>query len=612
MRPTRSKEASNINPNLPHVDGRYARFADHIDDFVSGFEDYAKFLLKRGKDPKAGDIFASFAGLPVRKVVRATRFYSMLLQRLKNNRTMDDGVIWSAQADFIARLAEWDRDTDVFWPLQRAERAALLALNVPHFVSPSDKNEIRDAAGFSMRLGETTGIARARARMSRFDENEIGWQIEVIKENTKSLSKSRDAPASPTRLVERPDTAALPTKKTFIAEADKIADELSRYAIRRGPGAAWIGIDWLGDADVFQLVCLGSDLYNGASGISVFLAAHAAVTGHRDSADLARAGVARLRKNLKSRSVARMARSMGVGGATGLGSVVYALAVMSKCLRDDDLFADAHVAAELITDGLIAADKQLDVIGGSAGAILCLLRLYRDSRSEDVLKRAIKCGEHLIAQSRLGSEGRRSWVGQGAGKQALNGMSHGAAGFAFALASLSSATGREEFAKAASECIAFENSSYDADRNNWPDLRGEGQPSWPCQWCHGAPGIGLARIAMVKRGGMDPKILANDIRNAIEGTARGWPGGVDTLCCGTLGSIEFFCEAGITLGRDDLRDLASRRLSAVLETAASTGDYRWNSGKRQFNLGLFRGLAGVGYTSLRLADGSLPNVIIWE
>ena len=55
--------------------------------------------------------------------------------------------------------------------------------------------------------------------------------------------------------------------------------------------------------------------------------------------------------------------------------------------------------------------------------------------------------------------------------------------------------GRDEFAKAASECIAFENSSYDAERNNWPDLRGDGEPAWPCQWCHGAPGIGLARIA---------------------------------------------------------------------------------------------------------------------
>jgi lantibiotic modifying enzyme len=117
---------------------------------------------------------------------------------------------------------------------------------------------------------------------------------------------------------------------------------------------------------------------------------------------------------------------------------------------------------------------------------------------------------------------------------------------------------------------------------------------------------------MAKRAGIDPEKLASDIRNAVEGATKGWPGTVDTLCCGTLGSVEFFCEAGSALGRDDLRELASRRLAAVLETAATTGDYRWNSGKREFNLGLFRGLAGVGYTSLRQVDASLPNVIIWE
>ncbi|MGC2823889.1 MAG: type 2 lanthipeptide synthetase LanM family protein [Pseudolabrys sp.] len=613
MRPAKSKEASNTNPNLPYVDGVYAKFADHIDDFVSGFEDYAKFLLRQSRDPKWGDMYEGFAGIPVRKVIRATRFYSMLLQRLKNHRTMDDGVIWSAQADFIARLAEWDKSSDVLWPLQRAERSALLALNVPHFFSPSDENDIRDATGHSIRIGAESGLSRARARVQDFDEREIDWQIEVISQNTTALSKS-NAPivAGQTKLAERSGITVPPTKTFFIAEADKIAEDLSRYAIRRGPGAAWIGLDCLGDAEVFQLVCLGPDLYNGVSGIAVFLAAHAAGTGRQSSAELARAGVAHLRKNLKGRNTARMARSLGVGGATGLGSIVYALAVMSKLLHDDGLLADAHVAAELFIDDLIRADKQLDVVGGSAGAILCLLRLYRDSKSVDVLNRAIKCGEHLIAQSRLGPEGRRSWVGQGFGKQALNGMSHGAAGFAYALASLSAAAGREEFAQAASECIAFENSSYDANRNNWPDLRGEGQPSWPCQWCHGAPGIGLARIAMIKRGVADPEILANDIRNAVEGTTRGWPGAVDTLCCGTLGSVEFFCEASSALRSDDLRELASRRLAAVLETAASKGDYRWNSGKRQFNLGLFRGLAGVGYTSLRQADGSLPNVIIWE
>ena len=614
MRPAKSKEVGKTTPNLPHIDGRYAKFGDYIDDFIAGFEDYAKFLLHQSRDAKQGGLFDGFTGVPVRKVIRATRFYYMLLQRLKNHRTMDDGVVWSAQTDFIARLADWEKDSDPLWPLQQAERSALVALNVPHFVSPSDGNEIRDATGISIHTEATSGMDRARARVQSFDEQDIAWQITVITQNTSSLPRSAGPPA---RGVERKQPShsevdVAPTKEVFVAEADKIAEELSRYAIRRGPGAAWIGLDWLGDSEVFQLVCLGPELYNGVSGIAVFLAAHAALTGCKSSGELALAGMSHLRKNLRGRNAARMARSLGIGGATGLGSIVYALTVMSKSLHDDDLLADAHVAAELFTDDLIAADKQLDVMGGSAGAILGLLRLYRDTQSSDVLKRAIKCGEYLLRQPRVGPEGHRGWSGQGSGPHGLNGMSHGAAGFAYALASLSAATGRDEFAKAASECIAFENLSYDAERSNWPDLRGDGEPGWPCQWCHGAPGIGLARIAMTKRGGLDSKLLATDIRNALVGVERGWPGPLDTLCCGALGSIEFFCEAGSALGRSDLRELASRRLMSLLEAATSTGDYRWNSGNRQFNLGLFRGLAGVGYTSLRQVDGSLPNVIIWE
>jgi lantibiotic modifying enzyme len=292
------------------------------------------------------------------------------------------------------------------------------------------------------------------------------------------------------------------------------------------------------------------------------------------------------------------------------------LAVMAKLLRDESLLADAQLTVELFTDDLIAADRLLDVLAGSAGAILALLRFYRDNHSADALRRAIKCGEHLLAQPRIGADGHRSWVPQGTGERPLNGMSHGAAGFAYALACLGAAAGREDFAAAAAECIALEDSRFDPERSNWPDLRGDDEPTFPCQWCHGAPGIGLARIAMRKRlagnGERDDALLTTDISKALAGVERGWPNHVDTMCCGTLGSIEFCCEAAGALGRDDLLNLAARRMLAVIESAAITGDYRFNVGKRQFNLGLFRGLAGIGYTCLRQADPSLPNILIWE
>jgi hypothetical protein len=53
-------------------------------------------------------------------------------------------------------------------------------------------------------------------------------------------------------------------------------------------------------------------------------------------------------------------------------------------------------------------------------------------------------------------------------------------------------------------------------------------------------------------------------------------------------------------------------MMAIMETALATGDYRWNAGSSRFNLGLFRGLAGAGYTVLRRADDSLPNILIWN
>ena len=244
----KKKEAGKAIPNLPHIGGCYAKFGDHIDDFVSGFEDYAKFLWNYSKGPGQGGLFDGFAAAQVRKVVRHTRFYYMLLHRLKDHRSMDDGVMWSAQADFLARLVDWEKDIDPMWPLQRAERSTFLALNVPHFVSASDGNEIRDVTAVSVCTNAPSGMDRARARVEALNEQSIAYQVEVIRQNTSTLSTSTAPAAVRTepKQIWPQDAAVAPARDTFIAEADSIAAELSRRAIRRGPGAAWIGLDWLG------------------------------------------------------------------------------------------------------------------------------------------------------------------------------------------------------------------------------------------------------------------------------------------------------------------------------------------------------------------------------
>jgi type 2 lantibiotic biosynthesis protein LanM len=605
MAPSIVDEADRPTTNLPHVGGRYASLAEYLDDFVSGFEEYAGFL---SRDPVQGDLFDGFAGLPVRKVVRPTQFYSMLLHRLKDDRTMDDGVLWSVQADFLARLADWGHDADPRWPLLRAERAALTQLNVPFFVMQSDGTEITDTAGTVVPTSATPGLQRGRERVLRLDDRQIAWQAEVIRQAASSVGSSASNDDEPRQLVPV-DQTGTPTREELVAAAAAIAEEIAKAAIRRAGAGAWIGLGSVAASDVSQLTVLGHDLYSGNAGIALFFAAHAK-TGCESSAEHALAAVAYLRSELKSRNASHLARVLGVGGATGLGSIVYALTAMSRLLSDDALLVDAHRTATLLTDDLIASDKRLDIVGGSAGAILGLLALYADTGADDVLKRALVCAEHLLAANRVGPAGHRSWPA-GPNRQALNGMSHGAAGFAYAMASVATVTGREDFADAARECIEFERANFDAERGNWRDFRVTEQ-HWRSQWCHGAVGIGLARLGMTKRAAAEPDTVLADIDDALTGATRGWPGHVDTLCCGTLGSIELCREAGRVLNRAELVELAARRLIAVLRTEVATGDYRWNVGARRFNVGLFRGLAGVGYTCLRSVDDSIPNVLIWE
>jgi type 2 lantibiotic biosynthesis protein LanM len=598
MRPAIVGATDEPATNLPLVGNRYAALGDHLDDFISGFEDYTAFL--RSCDP--GVLFDRFRGLPVRKVIRPTQFYYMLMQRLKDDRTMDDGAAWSAQADFLARLADWD-DDDPLWPLQRAERESLVELDVPMFVMPCEGATITDTTTIAVDTQATPGLQRAKDRLSKLDDREIAWQVTIIRQASSVLTDR-----APLRLAV--DDSPMPSAvSTLTTEIDFIADAIARYAVRRESSAAWVGLGWFTDADVAQLAVLGNDLYNGNCGIAVFLAAHASITGRASSAELALESISHLRAVLKSRGAAHLARLLGIGGGTGLGSVVYGLTAIAKLLQDDSIIDDALVAATLIADGLIAADTGLDVVSGSAGAILALLRLYADTQSSDVLNRAVRCGDNLLARDRIGPIGRRSWPGAGPDPQPLNGMSHGAAGFAYALALLAAATGREDFAAAAVECVDYERGNYDTECGDWRDFRFT-EPHRSTQWCHGAVGIGLSRLGMVKL--RMPLQVADDIEHALVTAMRDWPSHVDTLCCGSLGNVEFLWEAAKVLDRPHLAELSATRLNAVLQSKASSGDYRWNAGAQRFNVGLFRGIAGVGYTCLRRLDDSLPNVLLWE
>jgi type 2 lantibiotic biosynthesis protein LanM len=302
---------------------------------------------------------------------------------------------------------------------------------------------------------------------------------------------------------------------------------------------------------------------------------------------------------------------MGIGGASGLGSVAYSLLHVSHLLDEPVLLEDARRVTDLITEDVIASDRALDVIGGAAGAILSLLALYEVRPDRRILEQAMACGDHLIEARTATDASPRAWATD-EGLRAT-GFSHGSAGIAYSLLRLYEHTWDPRFLAAAKEAIAFEDTQYSPENRNWVDFREPGEPAYQWQWCHGAPGIGLARLGGLDV--LDTEQVREDIDLAVQTTLEFGVQGLDHPCCGNMGRAELLLSAGQRLARPELEEAAKANAWRVVSRAERTGGFILHPmlPREVYNPGFFQGTAGIGYQLLRMARPALlPSVLLWE
>jgi type 2 lantibiotic biosynthesis protein LanM len=413
-----------------------------------------------------------------------------------------------------------------------------------------------------------------------------------------------------------PDESEEASSPDWLSAAGTVAERIRREAKPTTDGS----LVWLDPAkprdESGKPVRLDPHLYSGSTGVVLFLAAFAHVTGDPEHRDLALRGLAPLRRqmaHLTANPAVATRLTFKLGGITGLGAYVYSFFRIGRWLDEPALLKEACAIAGLLTPERIAADESLDVMHGSAGAVLGLLALEREApedlaREARLLERAVACGDHLLRR-RVSRNGLpRAWSVNG--YPPWCGFGHGAAGIAYALTRLADRTGRDDLWEAALEGLAFERAHYHPEHKNWRDLRNPGI-TFMHAWCHGAPGIALGRLGMLPRGG-DPEI-PREIRDALETTRSAAEGEFDFVCCGNLGRAEILLQAALRLGDPGYRR-AAREIAARAVDHSRDGLYRWSKpGDERFTPVFFTGAAGIGYTLLRLhGSPDLPCILCLE
>ncbi|MGH9761153.1 MAG: type 2 lanthipeptide synthetase LanM, partial [Blastocatellia bacterium] len=355
-------------------------------------------------------------------------------------------------------------------------------------------------------------------------------------------------------------------------------------------------------------------LYSGLSGIGLFFGYIGQVTGEERYTRTARA-VARI--VVRELSAAKWPPDLPVGAFGTLAGSAYFLTHMAFLWNDTDLLIEAEKVLGAVQPA-VGKDTHLDIMFGAAGCIPVLLGLNRLRPRNSLVDSALDCGDHLISRAEPAGPGI-AWKTAPNSSGPLAGFSHGVAGIAWALFELHAMTSEVRFLDAAFEGLAYERSLFSVEASNWPDLRvfdglpaaGTKRPGFMTAWCHGAAGIGIARVGMLRHS-PGPDIAAEverEVNAAVKATiAQGFSSN-HCLCHGALGNIELLLAASEALADPGIGLEAYRAAAVVLDTVSETG---WLCGVPAGveTPGLMVGLAGIGYEFLRLAaPATVPSVL---
>ncbi|HEY9851553.1 MAG TPA: type 2 lanthipeptide synthetase LanM family protein [Leptolyngbyaceae cyanobacterium] len=615
--------SSEISANVPILKGIPLSPHQYLDEIVDGFQQMYRFLIKKREILLAPDSpLAPMQNQRVRFIFRATRIYWTILQKSFEPQYLQDGIKRSIELEALARAFLVSPQKPDAWPIFHAEMKAMEQMDIPYFAAYPNSKDI--SFGLEEPIEEyfrETSYREVLTQLQNLNETDLAEQVEIIKGSfyariVRNSASQKNLSLKQSILANDLSQITLLTKDQLWQEATRIAIEIKERAIWGADGSVkWISFAYIPNAERFQLMPLPEDIYNGNAGIALFLSALDYVRKTNQFPDLVRGALLPIRKFLQTanfESTRRFVRQ-GIGGGTGLGSIIYALVLISRFLQEESLIEDALGIANLITPKLIASDEQFDIMGGSSGAILGLLALYAETKDPGILQKANLCGQHLLANQISISGMPKAW--KILGQKQYTGFSHGAAGIAYALLRLYEVNQDKAYLEAAREGLAYEDRLFSIEAGNWPDLRAFAQKNdrnFMVSWCHGASGIGLGRLGGLSI--LKTEQIDRDIEIALQTTQQHTLHDADCVCCGNFGRIETLLVAAQKLSRPELKVSAEQKAAWAIDRSRQAGGYLFpNLPNTVFTPSFFQGTSGIGYQLLRLANPeALPSVLLWS
>lgn len=598
------------NSHRPKLNGKDVILQDYIETIVKGFTDIYQLLQKNITTLISTDgLINHFAKDEVRIILRSTREYGILLSESSNPNMLRNSIACEWLFD---NLWKQTKDYPSLLKVIASERESLLKGLIPRFFTHAASVDLwSDDNKCVPNFFDKSAIDFVNARLQELSEEDLAKQVWIIRASFITLMEDTEnvKPKSYKFIFSNSKPF---DNKALIKTASAIGDQLAKLSITDQNKATWIGVQ-VGKLDNYYISSSKLDLYDGLAGTTLFLAYLGYITNQSVYTDLAKQALENIRQQIgraKNRDL------KNVGGFGGLGGIIYLLNHLSRLWNDPKLITEALEIVPLLPS-LIEKDIRFDLIYGSSGCIISLLNLHKFiTKSEDlqqIKNIAIQCGNHLISKIETTPQGK-AWVTTPEKKPPL-GMSHGVAGIAWSLLELSDFTKDSSFASTAKEALSYERSFFSPQMGNWPDINRDdtddannSNEKFRITWCHGATGVGIARLLSIKHLSND-KFIEQELSTAIKTVIKGGFGNNHSLCHGDLGNLDFLLQVTENQHGYKIKSQVQNIASIIFNNINKQG---WLCGTPLSveSPGLMVGIAGIGYQLLRLASPDIvPSVL---
>lgn len=603
------KDASNI----PEFGDQYANAYDYVNEIVEGFEKTYFFI--RNHESEFKDKILEFSDVDVRQIFRPTAQYVSMLTEISHPDHLRDGLLCDRIFNYL--WAQIGASGSIFPSMVASEIRDLHNGDIPYFYSKPNQRDVWDSERnlFSSVFARAS-IDDVLLKLENLNEKDCQFQVSLIRSSMLPLKPqiSMELNRLVQHTVKKINVSEFKTR-SFVDGALLIGERLKETAIFGKNDVSWIGVDLQENNDYASTIIapLPPTLYLGLGGIALFLGYLAEATGRSDFLELSEMSSQAVRRYMASSPLLLE----GCGVFTGRASALYTMYHLARLWGDEKLKAEVRNGWAIL-EQLIRADKNIDILSGSAGMIIFLTGLlkttihHNDHQTKKYLVDLINLCVKNITDAVTEIDDSMAWKIPVADLP-LSGFAHGVAGIICALLLATDFIAEVELKSKINyivdRALIYERKLFDPEQGNWLDIRNEvNRSSCMTAWCNGAPGIVLGRLLGL------PYFATNEILNDIQIGLKTTVNDIFapsnySLCHGLLGNSEILYYAGLCLGENKWKEAALQRAMYVAEEIQQ-GHWICGLPSQMETPGLMLGIAGMGMSLLHLSHPTqVPSVL---